>query len=336
MDKYDGLATFLYVASGVWFVAFAVGVVIDRRRLRNGVYLVIALGFLGVSALLKLSIASPETAGALVVPLLLVSPVLTFGLAVFLILNGMLVLRREGWRLANLLSLLLGMGILGFMGFAAFAVTVHAPVVRAAIGAVAGVLCYFAFVFGCFLLYSVLYARIGHRGGADFVVVLGAGLNGDEVPAQLAGRLDRAREVADSLAVPTIIVSGGQGPGAERSEARAMADYLVEKGVPEDRILLEEESRTTLQNLRFSREIMVARKPDYRCVVVTSNYHVLRAAVFTRRAGVTGHVVGAPIAAYFWPSAFLREFVAILVDNKVKNGALCVLFALLGALALKN
>ncbi|MCP3798106.1 YdcF family protein [Allokutzneria sp. A3M-2-11 16] len=337
MEKYSGLAMFCYVVAGLWFVAFLVGFVIDRRRLRNGAYLVISLGFLVASWMLDLAVASPGTVKAMLVPLLLVSPLLIVGLSGFLMVNGIVMLWREGWRLANLLSLLLGIGILCGTVVAVFAMAVAMsasnPLARILVGAAAGGVGYIAFAFGCFLLYSILYARVGHRGRTDFIVVLGAGLKGDEVPAQLAGRLDKAREVAASFPEAMIIVSGGRGPGASISEARAMADYLISRGVPSNRVVLEEKSRTTLQNLIFSGEMMAEREPGYRCVVVTSNYHVLRAAAFARRAKVTGHVVGAPIARYFWPSAFLREFVAILVDHKLKNGALCLLCALFGTLA---
>jgi uncharacterized SAM-binding protein YcdF (DUF218 family) len=131
-----------------------------------------------------------------------------------------------------------------------------------------------------------------------------------------------------------MITSGGQGPDEPVSEARAMADYLIAAGVPEGAILLEDRSTTTLENLTFSRRIMVERKPDYRCVVVTSNYHVLRAALYARRAEVNGQVLGAPTARYFWPNAFLREFVAVLVEHRVKNIVLCLLFGSVGLLAL--
>jgi uncharacterized SAM-binding protein YcdF (DUF218 family) len=172
----------------------------------------------------------------------------------------------------------------------------------------------------------------------DFVVVLGAGLIRGEVTRLLARRLDRGRQVWERVrgrgGAPMMITSGGQGPDEPVSEARAMADYLIAAGVPEGAILLEDRSTTTLENLTFSRRIMVERKPDYRCVVVTSNYHVLRAALYARRAEVNGQVLGAPTARYFWPNAFLREFVAVLVEHRVKNIVLCLLFGSVGLLAL--
>lgn len=58
------------------------------------------------------------------------------------------------------------------------------------------------------------------------------------------------------------------------------------------------------------------RAPGYRCAVVTNDYHAFRAALMARRAGVNGHVVGARTARYYWPSATIREFVAVLAEHR--------------------
>ncbi len=133
---------------------------------------------------------------------------------------------------------------------------------------------------------------------------------------------------------PMLLTSGGQGPDEQLPEARAMADYLIERGFPADRIVCEEQSRTTEENLAFSKKIMEQTVPDHRCVIVTNNYHVLRAAILARRAGVNGQVVGAPTAAYFWPSATIREFAAVFLSYKLVNLGICGLLVLGGALAL--
>lgn len=109
-----------------------------------------------------------------------------------------------------------------------------------------------------------------------------------------------------------------------------MADYLVERGVPAELIEREDRSTTTEENLRFSRRIMESANPDYRCVIVTNNYHAFRAALAARRAGVRGYVVGSPTAAYFWPSAMIREFAAIFLTYRRTNLAFCLLFFLGG------
>ncbi len=69
------------------------------------------------------------------------------------------------------------------------------------------------------------------------------------------------------------------------------------------------------ENLTFSHAVMRRVRPDHRCVVVTNNFHVLRAAVLARRCGVRGQVVGPRTPWYFWPNATIREFIALVVEN---------------------
>ena len=99
----------------------------------------------------------------------------------------------------------------------------------------------------------------------------------------------------------------------------------VVRGVPADRILREDRSTSTTENLTFSRELMVSRVPAYRCLIVTNNFHAFRAALTARKVKVNGQVVGSPTAAYYWPTATIREFVAILYSHKYLNGGICLL-----------
>jgi uncharacterized SAM-binding protein YcdF (DUF218 family) len=125
-----------------------------------------------------------------------------------------------------------------------------------------------------------------------------------------------------------IITSGGRGSDEETTEAAAMASYLIAAGVPAERILLEDRSTTTRENLVNSRELMIARDPGYRCLLVTNNFHAFRTALIAREVHVNGQVVGAPTAWYYLPSATIREFVGILRDHWLVNvlliGALLV------------
>lgn len=111
-----------------------------------------------------------------------------------------------------------------------------------------------------------------------------------------------------------------------------MADWLIAEGVPADHVVLEDRSRTTEENLTFSRTIMEEGKADYRCVVVTNNFHAFRAAMMARKVGVNGQVLGSPTAAYFWPSATIREFVAVFVEHKGVNLTVCGTLFAFGAL----
>lgn len=181
------------------------------------------------------------------------------------------------------------------------------------------------------------YGRMRPRRDVDFVVVLGSGLiGGTRVPPLLASRLERGRKVYEAQAArgnpPVLLTSGGQGPDERLPESRAMADYLIERGFPAAHIQCEDRSRTTEENLEYSKAIMSAAGPGYSCVIVTNNFHAFRAALMARKTGVNGQVVGSPTAAYFWPSATIREFAAVFLGHKLVNFTICGLLALPGVL----
>ncbi|QKV73784.1 YdcF family protein [Amycolatopsis sp. Hca4] len=320
------------------FGVFLVSFLLERRRLRNGFYLFFALAFLGLTLIALLASISPEAAAIVAVGLLALIPLTIVVLAVFLIGNGVTMLRREGRRPANLLSLAAGVGIVALIAFDFVVGQLGWAPLEAVRDSIDGIVAYLSFLFVCFLLYSLVYGRIRGRRALDFVVVLGSGLlGGKNVPPLLAGRLERGRRVLAAEdrkgRSPLLVTSGGQGPGEELPESHAMADYLVGRGVPRERIVREDRSRTTRENLAFSAALMRERNPHYRCVVVTNNFHVLRAALLARKVKVNGQVIGAPTAWYFWPSATLREFAAILVDHRVLNGIICA--AIVAASVLK-
>ena len=323
------VSAFCLVVAALCFLFFLVSFLRDRRRLRNGVYLFLGLIFLAFSLLVTLDTFSETAATVVLWAAVILIPLFIVALAIFLITNGVTMIRNEGARPVNLLSLTAGVGIVGFIGFEVLTAWTGVGALEVVRSTLNGLLAYISFLFMCFLLYSILYGRIRPRGDVDFVVVLGSGILGTRVPPLLASRLDRGRAAYDAAVAkgrqPAMVTSGGQGPGEDVSESQAMADYLVDKGVPRDRILLEDQSTTTLENLTFSGKIMRDARPDYRCLVVTNNFHVLRAALLASKAKVNGQVIGAPTAWYFWPNATLREFVAVFAEHWVVNGVICLL-----------
>jgi len=232
------------------------------------------------------------------------------------VLNGFTMVRKEGFRPANLLSLLAGLALIALIGLMIAALRAQSPDLTVSVAITVLLSGYISFLLVSYVLYAFLYARITGLRRADFVVVLGSGLNGDQVPPLLAGRLDRGLRAYQTLArrrqdPPVVIVSGGKGSDERISEAEAMARYLIERGLPGDHLLCADQSRTTEENLAFSQAIMARSRPGYRCIIVTSNYHVFRAAIIARRLRVNGQVTGARTAGYYWPSAMLREFAAV-------------------------
>ncbi|MFD5538129.1 YdcF family protein [Streptomyces sp. NPDC127079] len=329
---------FTYAAALV-FLVFCTRVVLDPRRFSNAVLLGITVALVSVSAFARppLPPSSLRTA-ALAACALLVAGALA--LAFFLMANGVKMVRREGGRPGNLLTLLTGLAILGFLSLLGTAVAGRSTTLVRVAAFSAPPVGYVSFLFLCFLGYALLYGRLPRRRNVDFVVVLGCGLvGGSRVGRLLANRLDRARRLYEAQAArgnpPLLVTSGGQGSDEDLPEADAMAAHLVAAGVPEDRILREDRSRTTEENLLLSKKIMQELKPDYRCVVVTNNFHVFRAALTARRTGVRGQVVGAATARYFWPGATIREFVAVFLHYPKINLGLCLVLGLLGLVAFR-
>ncbi|MEV6066081.1 YdcF family protein [Nocardia sp. NPDC052001] len=336
----------LLLAAGIALAVIgAVRVVREPRRVSTGLVLFAALGLIALWAVLALVERNTLVAIEIGVALLVLLPPLSLLAAgIGLVANGVVLTRREGLRIATAVAPLAGIGLLLFPLAAWILLDPGAatPVWRSALGVALVLLGMLLLVqLLAFTGYAVLYARLPQRPGADVVMVLGCGLAGGQVTPLLASRLDRARAAYETeLAAggdPILVTSGGQGPGESVAEADAMADYLEAAGVPAAKILRENRSRNTEQNLRFTTELLreraeVAEKP--RMTVVTSDFHVMRSAELTRRLGLDAQVVGARTARYFVPAAFLREFAAVLVSHRRANLVVAgVLLTLVAALA---
>ena len=325
------------MVAALFALLFADSVMRDPRGFRNAVFLGLTLSFLALGLLVGVSRTSGAGRVLAVAAVGLLPTLGLMALVTFLIMNGMTMLRKEGRTAANLLSLACGVGIVALVLLLVVAVVARHHVLVGLAAAAVLVVCYLAFLFFCYLTYGFVYRRMPIRHGVDFVVVLGAGLmGGRRVSPLLASRLERGRSVYASLAPaadgqgdgPMLVVSGGKGSDERLSEAEAMANYLVEAGFPAERILKEDQSRNTEENLLFSAALMKANRPEgYRCVVVTNDFHSYRAALIARDLGVPAQVVGSPTAAYFLPSATIREFIAVFVRYWKVNLPICVFLA---------
>ena len=147
----------------------------------------------------------------------------------------------------------------------------------------AGVLC-FAALFG-----AVIYGSYDHiQGEPQIIVILGCQVKNDGPSQLLRDRLDEALSYLDDHPDLTVVVSGGQGPDEPSTEARAMADYLVEEGVEEDQILLEDQSHNTVQNFRYTAQLLEERGYDLentQVLVVSNGFHLTRARILAERTG---------------------------------------------------
>ena len=117
----------------------------------------------------------------------------------------------------------------------------------------------------------------------EFVVVLGAQVQGDGPSLTLKKRLDKTLTFMQEHPDKTVIVSGGQGPDEAYTEASVMARYLIEHGADASRIIEEDKASNTRENLLFSAKLAEAAGLDTsRVLIVTSDFHMCRAKYIAR------------------------------------------------------
>ena len=148
----------------------------------------------------------------------------------------------------------------------------------------------------------------------EFVVVLGAQVQGDGPSLTLKKRLDLAYTYLTEHPNAEAVVSGGQGPDEAYTEASVMADYLTARGIDESRILREEKASDTRENLEFSRALVEPLGVDTsRVLIITSDFHLCRAKFLARKLGMQAY----GLASQTWPEILrlnylLREVFAFV------------------------
>lgn len=174
-------------------------------------------------------------------------------------------------------------------------------------------LCMGVMIFGIVEGFIISGFSMKGQPGADYVIVLGAQMKADGPSKALQYRLDEAIRYLNENPSSKVIVSGGQGSDEHISEAQGMYEYLVEKGIEKDRIIKEDKSVNTTQNLAFSAEYLDRERDSV--AVVTNNFHVFRAVKIAEKAGYQ-NVCG--IAAKGEPflqiNNMMREFFGVMKD----------------------
>lgn len=168
-------------------------------------------------------------------------------------------------------------------------------------------------IISCILMISAASHR--PEAGADAIVVLGAGVQGDQVTDSLRKRLDKALEYCRSNPDTLIVVTGGQGSGENVSEAEAMQKYLLDHGVSADRILMEDQATNTKENFVNTKALLDQRlgTDNYRIVYVTNDFHIYRAGKEAATAGFqNAQGLAAPTPILTIPGSYMREGAAII------------------------
>ena len=180
----------------------------------------------------------------------------------------------------------------------------------------------------------------------DFLIILGCGLRKDGTPTPLLrGRIDRALAFDKKQREETgkeliFVTSGGRGENEANSESLAMKNYLMENGIPEERIIEEDRSADTYENMKFSKakiEEIKGSAGNAKIAFATTNYHVFRSGLFARRVKMRALGMGAKTKWYFWPNAAVREFVGLLTAHRLKQaiilGSMVVFYVVLTLIA---
>lgn len=177
----------------------------------------------------------------------------------------------------------------------------------------------------------------------DYVIVLGASVKEDGISKTLKLRLDKAAEYAAENPESTLVLSGAQGAGEPVAEAQAMQEYLLEQGVTEERMILENRSHSTLENIVYSQLLIeqdreekraqwqkerteiafsvgqVADRP-VRIGIITSNFHLYRARMIARKQGLTDvRGIASESDRVLFVHFCLRDSLAILKDRLMGN-----------------
>lgn len=179
----------------------------------------------------------------------------------------------------------------------------------------AGALAWAVTVAGFWTVLARTGGELGEASPPSAIVVLGSGTPNGKASPVLAARLDLALQQAARFPQAVVVVSGGVDFGQTRSEAQVMGDYLREAGLPAGRIVQEEASSSTEQNLLFSKPLLAQRGVStvQPIQLVTSDFHTLRARWIARRAGYERvSLAGAPTPLYVRYNAWLREYFAVL------------------------
>ena len=271
-------------------------------------------------------------------------------ICVLLGISNVELIRHEGFRLHNALSLL----VAGLYGGGTMAVYLIADKLYESIFVPLGlstnpvfivlstviplflllVLCYFECILAGTGILGWIAARAVPAYDKDYIIILGCSIDkrGGLLPL-LRGRVNRAvrfaweQEIATGKAL-RYVPSGGQGPNEIMSEGSAMGFDLMTHGAEEYEVIPEKQSRNTWENFCFSKKLIEEMTPHPKVAFATTNYHILRSGILANKAGLDAQGIAGDTKWYFWPNGFVREFFGILaMERKVHLRAVAVIAA---------
>ena len=274
-----------------------------------------------------------------VIMLVLLTPLMLL-LSVLMAVSNIWLMRHEGYRPVNALGIIFAVlwavGTIVTVGANLFPLVWDIPfydtIILPLIYMIGYMECLFISTVACSFL-SVKYKTPYDR---DYIIILGCAIRGDgTLTPLLKGRVDSAvafekKQYEKTGRHAVFIPSGGQGSDEIISEGEAMENYLRSIGVPSEQISREDKSVNTYQNMQFSKKVIdgISNNNESRIAFATTNYHIFRGYILSKKLGFEAKGIAAKTKQYFFPNAFLREFIGLLVDQKWKHLIFIVLTAL--------
>ena len=301
----------------------------EPRGMVTGVLFLIYLITIGTTGLFSLfyysEILQKNTAAYSLVMVLGIIFVLAIALFPFVLIityfvQGILILKKEGLRLKNILSLAFSISLVIYIFvWPLFRLKNLTNVYEKPLLLIADlvykmlsfIFIYLLFLMAMYCISAILnLIHIGRNKKLDYIIVLGAGIKGKQVTPLLAGRIDKGIELLKYNPNAKLILSGGMGPGEDIPEGVAMAAYAKDKGVSDERIIVEDKSKNTYENLLFSSKLIDKENP--KLALVTTSYHVFRALVFAKKLNIPCIGYGSKTKWYFTLNALIREYIGYL------------------------
>lgn len=261
---------------------------------------------------------------------------------ILLSISNVWLVRHEGFRIQNLLGFILGVLFAGgiaamyFVGKYIYSGSLTQELLLSTTNAAVSVtFCYMECLLVSTIFCALMSTKYKIKQPMDYIIILGCAIRKDGSPTPiLRGRIDRAltfekEQFEKWNKHAKFVPSGGKGCDEVISEAESMKRYLTEQGIPEENIIKEDKSVNTYQNMKFSKKVIEADAGDLSRTGIafsTTNYHVFRGYTLAKRLGMKVKGLSAKTKRYFFPNAFLREFVGLIVEQKIRH----ILFIILG------
>ncbi len=255
-------------------------------------------------------------------------------LALYSIITNIVLIKKEGFKTRNLLGIILGfLALIGLIG----SQTLYYIITKLLVGTdkqfikytldicINATLSYFYTLIIATLYCNTKAAKHVPDYNKDFVIILGSKINDDgTLTPLLKGRVDKAIEFAKNQYDKTnkkiiFIPSGGKGKDEVKAEAEAIKDYLLKQGINKKQIVIENKSRNTIENLKYSKDKIDEINQDGNIIFSTTNYHVFRSGVIATNQGIDCEGIGSKTKWYFYTNALIREFVANLMQERKKH-----------------